>query len=196
MRGRSVFLVENSPLFQAAIVSILRRLGFSIGTFDPAQEPVQAGARRGKQADLFLVDVVTFSGSLKDLEEAIKRYSRVGPVLLLAREDHIEQVVAGLKAGAVGFVKQTASLSELRNAIKALASGNTFCDRRLFQRIMKYLPVVASSGRPSLTKREEEVLSLVSVAQTNKERLMTDFCENSFQQGKASGLPCVQYTGR
>jgi DNA-binding NarL/FixJ family response regulator len=93
----------------------------------------------------------------------------MAPVLLLARNDHIEHIISGLKAGAVGFVKQTASTKELHDAIVSVAGGNTWCDPKLFRKIMKYLPAFSRSTQPSLTKREEDVLRFLRLGKTNKE---------------------------
>ncbi len=161
----SILLVENSLLFRSALASILHRLGFSVITSDragPQKKP-------GKQHDLVLFDLVTFPGRPEELTESVKQYSDAAPVLLLAREDHLEHVVAGIKAGAVGFVKQTASPRELRTAIKTIVSGDVFCDKKLFRRIVQYLPVVSYGQQASLTKREEEILRHVTTGQTNKQ---------------------------
>jgi DNA-binding NarL/FixJ family response regulator len=116
-----------------------------------------------------LLDVITLPEGLKELEETVKRCSSLGPVLLLGREDRIEQVVAGLKAGAAGFVKQTASPRELRSAVLAVAGGRLWCETNLFRRILQYLPAVPYSRQPNLTKREHDVLSYVGLGKSNKE---------------------------
>ena len=159
-----VCLVENSALFQSALISMLHRMALSVTT----TSAVQLGKRRERPL-VVLVDVVTSTETSRELEELVDKYSHVAPVLLLAREDRIEQLISGLRGGAVGFVKQTASLSQLRRAIMAVAQGSTWCDTRLFQKIMKYLPIIHQIQHPSLTIREREVLRLVSFGERNKE---------------------------
>jgi two-component system nitrate/nitrite response regulator NarL len=168
MRRPSIFLVENSPLFKDALCSVVKRLGFSITNRDPTEALPMPEREQGTQAKLILVDAVTFAGSPKDFEEDIRRYARAAPVLVLARDDHMEQLVAGFKGGAIGFVKQSTSLKELRHAIDSVARGSTFCDTELFRKVMGYLPVIPPQ-QPRLTKREEEVLRWVSQGQTNKQ---------------------------
>lgn len=165
MRPLSIFIEEKSPLYRSALASVVHRLGFWVTTPDPAQ----LKGKQGKVPDVILVDVVTFGGSLEELEESVRCYSRIAPVLLLARDDRVEQVIAGLKTGAVGFLKQTASLRELRNAIGEVARGGTYCDKKLFQLVVRYLPRAYSSRAPALTEREEQVLKYLSLGQTNKE---------------------------
>lgn len=78
-------------------------------------------------------------------------------------------LLAGLKAGAVGFVGQNASIKELQKAILTVAEGNTWCDTKSFQKVMSFLPDLPCSKELRLTEREEEVLNHVSQGQSNKE---------------------------
>jgi len=121
------------------------------------------------QTHVVLVDAGTFAKGTEALEELIREYSRLAPVLLLTREDRLEMLLAGLKAGAVGFVEQSASIKELQKAIVTVAEGNTWCDTKAFQKVMSFLPALPYSKEPRLTEREEEVLSHVSQGQSNKE---------------------------
>jgi len=121
------------------------------------------------QPDVVFVDVGTFAKNAGALEQLIREYSRVAPVLLLTREDRLEMLLAGLKGGAVGFVEQSASIKDLQKAIFAVAEGNTWCDAKAFQKVMSFLPALPYSRELKLTEREEEVLSHVSLGQSNKE---------------------------
>lgn len=78
-------------------------------------------------------------------------------------------LLAGLKAGAVGFVEQSASIKELQKAMVTVAEGNTWCDTKTFQKVMSFLPALPYSKELRLTEREEEVLNHVSRGQSNKE---------------------------
>lgn len=116
-----------------------------------------------------MLDAGTFAKGAEELEELIREYSRIAPVLLLSREDRLDTLLAGLKAGAMGFVEQSASIKELQKAIMTVAEGNTWCDTKSFQKVMSFLPALPYSKEPRLTEREEEVLIHVSQGQSNKE---------------------------
>jgi two-component system nitrate/nitrite response regulator NarL len=158
-----VLLVENSAVFRAALRSVLQKLGFSVIV------PPQHLRMAGEQAMVILVDAITSSEDLQQLELLVREYSRVGPVLLLAREDHVEQVVAGLRGGAIGFLKQTASPRDLRAAIRAVCAGRTWCDADLLRQAAKYLPSIPQLRKARLTQREQEVLNRVRRGESNKE---------------------------
>jgi len=107
------------------------------------------------QPDVVFVDVGTFAKNAGALEQLIREYSRVAPVLLLTREDRLEMLLAGLKGGAVGFVEQSASIKDLQKAIFAMAEGNTWCDAKAFQKVMSFLSALPCSRELKLTEREE-----------------------------------------
>lgn len=165
MRRLCVLLVEDSTLFRSALTSFLQELGLSVLT--SAADPRRRNERG--RADVVLVDLGTYTQSVQAVEQLVRELSEIAPVLLLAREDHIEHLVAGLKAGAMGFIEPSASISELEHAILALSQGSTWCDAKAFQKVMKFLPVLECSHPLSFTKREEEVLGHVSLGASNKE---------------------------
>jgi len=109
-----VILVEDSPVFRSALSSLLSGCGLST-TISNGTPPCSL------QADVVLVDAGTFAKSAELLEELIRGYSHLAPVLLLTREDRLEMLLAGLKGGAVGFVEQSASIKDLQKAIVAVA---------------------------------------------------------------------------
>ena len=69
----------------------------------------------------------------------------------------------------MGLVELSASINDLQRAILAVAEGNTWCDAKAFQRVMSFLPALPFSKELKFTGREEEVLSHVSLGQSNKE---------------------------
>jgi DNA-binding NarL/FixJ family response regulator len=165
MKRHPVVLIEASPVLRVALTSILHRVGLSVTALNSAD----LKADQTRQPVLVLFDVATFHGGLTAIEQTVESCSRAAPVLLLGREDRLEEVLAGLKAGAVGFVQQTASGGEMRSAVRAVASGHTFCDCGIFQRIMKLLPGIFFQRETRLTKREEEVLRYLTMGRSNKE---------------------------
>jgi DNA-binding NarL/FixJ family response regulator len=159
----AVLLIENSAVFQSALRLVLRKLGFSV--FIPPQHLHLAL----DEIAVVLFDAITLKESSEQLESLVREYSRVGPVLLLAREDHVEQVVAGLRGGAIGFLKPTTSPRDLGAAIRTLGAGRAWCDVNLLRLVAKCLPMIPALRSPRLTKREQEVLNYVRCGQSNKE---------------------------
>ena len=165
MRGSSVLLIEDSPLFRVALTSVLRRLGLSVTATN------SSGLRtcQIRHPILVLFDLATYSQGLAELEETTEFCSRVAPVLLLGREDRLQEILVAVKAGAVGFIQQTASTKEIRSGVRAIASGRTHFDGTVFRRVMKCFSGIASPKETRMTKREGEVISQLILGRTNKE---------------------------
>ena len=163
VRVRAVLLIEHSEVFQTALRSLLRELGFTV--LVPPQHLHSATTEIG----VALVDAVTLSESPQQFESLVRDYSRVAPILLLAHEDHVEYVVAGLRGGAVGFIRQTTSPRDLGAAIRTVRAGRAWCDAELLRLVATYLPSIPTLRNSRLTKREEEVLDWVRRGESNKE---------------------------
>lgn len=161
----SVLLIEDSLLFRSALETALRRAGFLVTSHTSKATP----GKHARPSAVVLLDIVTFTGGPSEIEELVKRWSASAPVLLLGRDDRMEQILTGLRAGAAGCVNQTVSPRQLRNAAATLAAGGTWCERSLFQKILQHLSPMLSPAQLRLTKREAEVLSHLVQGQTNRE---------------------------
>ena len=103
--------------------------------------------------------------------EAIPRVTDVSPgtrvVVLTMQEDPVFAREA-LRAGAVGYVLKEAADSELVEAVRRAAVGETYLNPRLGAALAT--APAASDGPPDdLTEREAEVLRLVGLGHTNAE---------------------------
>lgn len=104
---------------------------------------------------------------------------RAPRVLLLTTFDLDEYVLAGLEAGASGFLTKDADPGDLLSAIRAVAAGDAVIAPSATRRLLHRL---ASSGRPRtgdpgperqtvarLTAREREILTAIGEGLTNAE---------------------------
>ncbi len=111
--------------------------------------------------------------------EATKRFIASGTparVLVLTTFDLDEYVFAALKAGASGFMLKDARPSDLLNAIRTVAAGDSVvapsATRRLLDHVVPTLPDAPgeNDGRLDvLTDREREVLVEIAHGATNAE---------------------------
>jgi DNA-binding NarL/FixJ family response regulator len=87
-----------------------------------------------------------------------------------ADDSYLQQL---LRAGAAGYVLKQSRTSEVLHAIRAVAGGRTYIDPSLARHVAGRMGtrVGARTGadRPSLSRREEEVLRLVAWGYSNKE---------------------------
>ena len=88
--------------------------------------------------------------------------------------DDDELVLAGIQAGAKGYLLKDVALEELLNAVRALASGNTLVNPAITDRLLQGLKGHQTSftalERPeAMTQRETEILRLMAGGYSNKE---------------------------
>jgi DNA-binding NarL/FixJ family response regulator len=96
------------------------------------------------------------------------------PTIILTTFDDDELVLAGIQAGARGYLLKDVALADLVNAIKTVAEGGSIVKPAVTQRLLKGLEKLhnefSSLDQPDpLTERETEILRLMAGGYSNKE---------------------------
>jgi len=144
---------------------------------------VVAEAADGKQAiqmipetdvDVVLLDLRMPEASGLDVLQALSEKEQLPPTIILTTFDDDQVVLAGIKAGAKGYLLKDVSLDELVSAIKKVAGGGSLVRPAVTNRLLKGLEGVendfSSLDRPDpLTERETEILRLMAGGYSNKE---------------------------
>jgi DNA-binding NarL/FixJ family response regulator len=104
-----------------------------------------------------------------DLLRQITRELPATRVLVFSGNDNPHLIREMLQAGARGFVEKTANFAEFKKGLAAIALGGTYFGPAV-AKALQSAPAGPSSGgaRESLTKREREILQLVSESHTTK----------------------------
>ena len=84
-------------------------------------------------------------------------------ILVMTTYDTDEDIWVSLRAGAKGFLLKDARHSQIVEAIRTVARGDTFTTPDLA------LKITRRAKAPELTPREREVLKLLAAGKTNKE---------------------------
>lgn len=108
--------------------------------------------------------------------EALQALARMNalPTIILTTFDDDQLVLAGLKAGAKGYLLKDVTLEQLVGAIKTVAAGGSLVQPAVTQRLLSGLEHMrndfVSLDRPDpLTDRETEILRLMASGFSNKE---------------------------
>ena len=144
---------------------------------------VVAEAGDGKQAvelipqvkpDVVLMDMRMPAMSGLEALQALARIGSLPPTIILTTFDDDQLVLAGLKAGAKGYLLKDVSLEQLVDAVRVVAAGGSLVAPMVTQRLMAGVARMqnqfTSLEQPDpLTERETEILRLLSGGYSNKE---------------------------
>ena len=116
--------------------------------------------------DLILTDLLMPGLSEVDLVRQLKQVSPVSKILVLTSSQEDELILGSLEAGANGYLLKTCSPDMLIQSIHAVMAGDTVLSPQLISQLPEMLHN-EQSGK-LLTRREIEVLNLISAGQTNR----------------------------
>lgn len=195
MKTVPILLVDDSILFRNAIRNILRQnRSFSVVACSGSGLPRRMA--KIKHYAVVVIDAVTWIAGLQALRETVQGLSVSAPVILLGREDLVESHSEALRAGAAGFIKQTASDRMLIKAVKAVANGEVWFERALFRRL--FVQSTSSEVRrqkTGFTSTEKQIIAFLADGKTNKEigvylglteRTIKSYVSNLFRK---TGIP-------
>lgn len=124
--------------------------------------------------DVLLLDMRMPGQTGLDVLEALQSRDRLPPTIILTTFDDDELVLAGIRAGARGYLLKDVALEELLSAVRTVAAGKTLVKPAITDRLMKGLGQMrtefSSLSQPDpLTERETEILRLMAGGYSNKE---------------------------
>lgn len=169
-----VCLVDDQTLVRQGIRSLLE-LSDSIRVIGEAIDGMQAIETIPRiKPDVVLLDMRMPGMSGLDVLNALAAKNELPPTIILTTFDDDQLVLAGIKAGARGYLLKDVSLDQLVNAVKTVAAGGSLVAPVVTQRLLAGLERMhnefTSLDRPDpLTERETEILRLMAGGYSNKE---------------------------
>ena len=169
-----VCLVDDQTLVRQGIRSLLE-LSDSIRVVAEAGDGMQAVEVIPRvKPDVVLLDMRMPGMSGLDVLNALANANQLPPTIILTTFDDDQLVLAGLKAGARGYLLKDVSLDQLVDAVKTVAAGGSLVAPVVTQRLLSGLERMqnefTSLDRPDpLTDRETEILRLMAGGYSNKE---------------------------
>ncbi|MEO6968517.1 MAG: response regulator transcription factor [Rhodanobacteraceae bacterium] len=170
----SVCLVDDQTLVRQGIRSLLE-LSPDIKVIAECVDGAQALETIPKiKPDVVLLDMRMPGKSGLDVLNTFAALGEVPPTIILTTFDDDQLVLAGLKAGARGYLLKDVSLEQLVEAVKTIAGGGSLIAPMVTQRLLagigRMQTQFTSLEQPDpLTERETEILRLMSGGYSNKE---------------------------
>lgn len=121
---------------------------------------------RGHHPDVLVLDLNMPGGSSLDGIPEIRAECPETQIVVLTMQDEPAYARHALGAGALGYVLKESAESELVEAIRRAASGDTYLNPRLGARVAAEPPPGLPDG---LSEREVEVLRMIALGHTNAE---------------------------
>lgn len=174
----TVLLVDDQSLLRRGFRMILEAEGDVEVVGEAADGDTAVTMTRAMRPDVVLMDV-RMPGT--DGIEATRRIVAAGSaarVIILTTYDLDHYVLAGLRAGASGFLLKDAPPDDLLGAIRTVAAGEAVlaptATRRLIDRLVPMLPDTDAAEPQrdvlaTLTPREREVFAEVAAGRSNRE---------------------------
>lgn len=169
-----IVLVDDQTLVRQGIRSLLELSGEVEIVAEASDGEEALVVIRRERPDVVLLDVrMPRKGGIDVLRE-LQAEGKAPPAILLTTFDDDEVLLAGMKAGARGYLLKDVSLEQLTGAIRTVAGGGTVIRPAITERVLRGLEHVrrdfdALSPPDPLTKREVEILRLMAGGYSNRE---------------------------
>lgn len=170
----TVGLIDDQTLVRQGIVGLLS-LSDRVEVVAEANDGAEAVALAERaNPDVILMDMRMPRMNGSDAIGALRKAGIETPVIILTTFDDHEQVLAGIRAGARGYLLKDVSLDDLIRAIESVHRGETMIQPAITETLLKGLGQRDSSfdsaAMPEpLTPRETEVIRLMAGGYSNKE---------------------------
>jgi two-component system response regulator DevR len=171
-----VFLLAENRLFLDVFARLLARRNDIQVVGGAAVSPQVMLEVVAANPDVILCDSLTSALASEDLLVDLRRNLPNSRILMFGMDADPEKFLIAVHHGVTGYVLKDASAAEVGNAIRAVAQGEAVCPPTLCRALFDH---VASSGawQPGiqvrknlgLTRREQQLVQLVSEGLTNKE---------------------------
>jgi DNA-binding NarL/FixJ family response regulator len=172
-RAVRIFLLVGNRLLRDTLTRLFRKPPdvSIVGQGSPSATP--STDVQESNCDVILADSIPDSAAPSDDPAAAAVPG--AELLLVGMEDDEVQFLSAVRAGSSGYLLKDASAADVLSAVRSVSRGEAVCPPRLCLTLFKWVADEAretsrsSDSRPSLTIRQQQLVSLVARGLTNKE---------------------------
>jgi two-component system response regulator DevR len=172
----AVFLLAENRLLLEVFARLLSRKEDIVVVGATAISPEVLLRVVAANADVVLCDSLATALSSEDLLVELKHNLPNAKILLFGMDGDPEKFLIAVQRGVMGYVLKDASAVEVGDAIRRVAGGEAVCPavlcRILFDHVARsgtWQPGLQVRKNLGLTRREQQLVQLVSEGLTNKE---------------------------
>ncbi len=165
-----VLLADDHQLVRAGLRSLLDDMA-AVEVVGEASDGLEALKLIVQLApDIALLDIAMPGMSGLDVLRAVRARHPATQVILLSMYDSSDYVTSAIQADAAGYLIKDAAVTELAQALAAVAAGGRWLSPRISRQLAEAINNPASTPLTTeLTVRQEEVLRLVARGRSSKE---------------------------
>jgi len=157
----TIYLIDDDDAIHRSLSRMLADVGYDVFDYNSATSFLSNS--RVVSPAVILLDMQMPDLSGLELLDCLEKNGSTTPIIFLSGQSHPQQIVKGLKKGALDFLFKPFNLEELLNAIQTALEY----DRKQFKRILKTSEI--KQNFLLLTPREKEVFFLLVSGLMNKE---------------------------
>jgi DNA-binding NarL/FixJ family response regulator len=165
-----VLVVDDHKLFAQALATVLEQdADLTVTALASSLGEAQEHLHRDR-ADVILLDYRLPDANGVDAIVELKQIAPLAAVVMVTAVEDERVLLAALEAGCAGFVTKTADLTDVREAVRRAASGESTITPSLLTRLLGRMAQQRSGAvGADLTTRESEVLRMIGAGMTNGE---------------------------
>jgi FixJ family two-component response regulator len=157
----TVYLIDDDDSMRSSLSRMLRDVGYLVYDYQSASSFLTSNKLVCPAVILLDMQMPDITGL--DLMERLEKIGLTTPIIFLSGQSYPQEIVKGLKKGALDFLFKPFNLEELLNAIRDALEY----DQKQFKRILKVSEIKKNFN--TLTPREKEVCALLVEGLMNKE---------------------------
>ncbi len=166
-----VMVVDDHPMWRDAVERDLQEAGFDV--VGVAADGTQAIARfPAARPQVVVLDLQIPGPNGVEVTSKVLAHDPAARVLILSASGEQADVLAAVKAGATGYLVKSASRTELLDAVRRVAAGDTVFTPGLAGLVLgefRRMADAPADDGDQLTERETEVLKMVAKGMSYKQ---------------------------
>jgi len=171
-----VAIADDHALLRQGIISLLQKMDDVEIIGEMASGEAAVNFARENKPDVFLIDIVMQGMTGIEASRWIKEQETAIKIILISSEVNKDYISAGIKSGIDGYLNKDIDEKILHTAIQTVFNGGRYFSPEITALVFQdfYLKETVGKGLPSkkkttLSKREEEVLTLIANGKSLKE---------------------------
>ena len=165
----SVIIVDDQTLFAEGIKSILISTGNFIVKGIASSGLECLGLIDKNKPGLIIINSSIGEISGIDILKIIREHKMPIKILLISSEINVNVAIDALNYNVDGLILKNSSLSDFLSAINSILDDNQFIHPLILDAVNSYLAQTDNCKKTTLTKRETQILCMISAGYLNKE---------------------------